>query len=418
MFCNHVAPTSATNGERGRIDGPEWVRPPEILTMRSNVETGFGHIEMYFRAARITTERRNGERGRIDGLEWVRPPEVLTMSSNVETWFEHMEMYFRAAHISPERRAALVQYHTDAEVRGVMRAMHVQETDDYDGLKSALFEAFEVRSCPERFSAEFFRRKQQQGESVRVYAGHLRWLFPKAFPGLSGAADKILLQQFKAGLSADAVKIAVLRSGTDSFAEAIEVAAREERVWRELTTLKASVSSVKADADQEDKQPAVEVMEATAAAVTTRKEVGEELAELVRQLKELLTSNTPAAAKRSLPQRRRRPEKKGSLRCWTCGGLGHISRECQASSRDERAGKVSSTDRTFSIFIIRSPEIETPIVEGSVGGVRCDMLVDTGSVVPRMHFGPNGGMSEDAAGQHPIPEVPRRCPGQSGIPAA
>ncbi|OUC42258.1 zinc knuckle, partial [Trichinella nativa] len=188
------------------------------------------------------------------------------------------------------------------------------------------------------------------------------------------------------------------RSGTDSFAEAIEVAAREERVWRELTTLKASVSSVKADADQEDKQPAVEVMEATAAAVTTRKEVGEELAELVRQLKELLTSNTPAAAKRSLPQRRRRPEKKGSLRCWTCGGLGHISRECQASSRDERAGKVSSTDRTFSIFIIRSPEIETPIVEGSVGGVRCDMLVDTGSVVPRMHFGPNGGLSEDAAG--------------------
>ncbi|KRY13299.1 hypothetical protein T12_8043 [Trichinella patagoniensis] len=247
---------------------------------------------MYFRAARITTERRNGERGRIDGLEWVRPPEVLTMSSNVEIWFEHMEMYFRAAHIGPERRAALVQYHTDAEVRGVMRAMHVQETDDYDGLKSALFEAFGVRTCPERFSAEFFRRKQQRGESVRVYAGHLRWLFPKAFPGLSGAADKILLQQFKAGLSADAVKIAVLRSGTDSFEEAIEVAAREERVWRELTTLKASVSSVKADADQEDKQPAVEVTEATAAAVTTRKEVGGELAELVRQLKELLTSNT------------------------------------------------------------------------------------------------------------------------------
>ncbi|KRY06479.1 hypothetical protein T12_6444 [Trichinella patagoniensis] len=36
----------------------------------------------------------NGERGRIDGLEWVRPPEVLTMVSNVETWFEHMELYF------------------------------------------------------------------------------------------------------------------------------------------------------------------------------------------------------------------------------------------------------------------------------------------------------------------------------------
>ncbi|KRX31895.1 hypothetical protein T09_5660, partial [Trichinella sp. T9] len=91
----------------------------------------------------------NGERGRIDGPEWVRPPEVLTMVSNVETWFEHMELYFRAGRIAPERRAALVQYHTDAEVRSIMRAMDVQETDDYDGLKSALFEAFGVRTGPE-----------------------------------------------------------------------------------------------------------------------------------------------------------------------------------------------------------------------------------------------------------------------------
>ncbi|KRZ65375.1 Retrovirus-related Pol polyprotein from transposon, partial [Trichinella papuae] len=307
----------------------------------------------------------SGERDRIDGPEWVRPPEVLTMVSNVETWFEHMELYFRAARIAPERRAALVQYHTDAEVRGIMRAMDVQETDDYDGLKSALFEAFGVRTGSERFSAEFFRRKQQRGESVRVFAGHLRRLFSKAFPEMSGSADKILLQQFKAGLSADA----------------IDVAAKEERVVREFTTLKTSVASVKTDAHPEDEQPAGMVTEATAAAVTTGKEVGEDLAEVGRQLKELLTGNTPAATNRSLPQRRRRPEKRGNRRCWTCGGLGHISRECQASSRDEHASKASTTDRTFPVVVIRLPEIETPIVKGSVGGVRCDMLVDTGSAV-------------------------------------
>ncbi|KRX83922.1 hypothetical protein T06_499 [Trichinella sp. T6] len=100
-------------------------------------------------------------------------------------------MYYRDARIAPERRASLVQYHTNEEIRGVMKALYVQETDDYDGLKSALFEAFGVRTGSERFSAVFFRRKQQRGESMRDYAGHLRWLFPKAFPGLSGAADKI-----------------------------------------------------------------------------------------------------------------------------------------------------------------------------------------------------------------------------------
>ncbi|KRX19620.1 hypothetical protein T07_9146 [Trichinella nelsoni] len=163
------------------------------------------------------TSATNGERGKIDGLE-CRPLEVLTKSLKLPS----------------DERPEVLQYLTDVEVRGVMRAMHIRETDDYDSLKLALFEAFGVRTSPERFSAEFFRRS----ESVLVYAGHLRWLFPKAFPGMSGAADKIVLQQFKAGLSGDTVKAAVLRSGTDSFAEVIELAAQEERVWRELTTRK------------------------------------------------------------------------------------------------------------------------------------------------------------------------------------
>ncbi|KRY26311.1 hypothetical protein T01_13290 [Trichinella spiralis] len=209
------------------------------------------------------------------------------MSLNVETWFENLEKYFCASRIAPERRASLFQYHTDEEVPGVMRAMHVQVTDDYDGLKSALLEAFGVRTGSERFSAEFFRRKQQRGESVRIYAGHSRWLFTKAFTGLS---------------------------------------AREERIWTGLTVLKESVSSVKADADQEDLQPAVDVTEAIAAPVTTRKEVGEELAEVARQLKQLLMTDITAAAKRATPQQRRRQEKKDRRTCWTCGRTGHICR--------------------------------------------------------------------------------------------
>ncbi|KRZ88626.1 Transposon Ty3-I Gag-Pol polyprotein, partial [Trichinella sp. T8] len=257
---------------------------------------------------------------------------------------------WRCTSVPPERRAALVQYHTDEEVRGVIRTMHIQETDDFDGLKSALFEAFGVRTGSERFSTELFRRKQQRSESVRVYAGHLRWLFPKVFPRLSGAADKILLQQFKAGLSADAVKTAVLQSRTDCFAEAIEGAAREECVWKELTTLKVSASLVKADADQEDLQPAVEVREATAGTVTTRKEVGKELVEVVWQLKELRMMDIPAVAKAAPPPQRRRRKKR-----------------LPSFPRGERTSKISSTDRTFPVIVIRSPEIETPTVEGSVG---------------------------------------------------
>ncbi|KRY31615.1 hypothetical protein T01_12922 [Trichinella spiralis] len=137
-----------------------------------------------------------GESGRIDGSEWVRPQE----------------------------------YHTDAEVWDVMRAMHVQEAVDFDGLKSTLIEASRVHPGSESFSG---------GNSNAVKAS---WLFPKVFPGLSGATDRNLLQQFKGGLDTDAVKTAVFLNGTDSFTEAIEVAAQEEGVERELTMLKARES--------------------------------------------------------------------------------------------------------------------------------------------------------------------------------
>ncbi|KAL1230192.1 Intracisternal A-particle Gag-related polyprotein [Trichinella pseudospiralis] len=101
----------------------------------------------------------------------------------------------------------------------------------------------------------------------------------------------------------------------------------------------ASVASAKADAHPEDEQPAGMPREVTAAAVTTRKEVEEDWTEVMRQLKGLLTGNTLATMRRPLPRRRRRPERKGNIRCWTCGGLGHISRECRASFRDEPANK-------------------------------------------------------------------------------
>ncbi|KRX33119.1 hypothetical protein T05_14147, partial [Trichinella murrelli] len=126
-------------------------------------------------------------------------------------------------------------------------------------------------------------------------------------------------------------------------------------------------------------QPAVEISEARAATVTTRKEVGEELAEMVRQLKHLLMTDILAVAKRAPPQQRRRWEKKDRRTCWTCGKTVHISRDCRATpqAHDDRTSQVSSTIRTFPVVVIRSPEIETPTAEGSVGGVRYNMLVDT-----------------------------------------
>ncbi|KRY83383.1 hypothetical protein T4D_6752 [Trichinella pseudospiralis] len=65
---------------------------------------------------------------------------------------------------------------------------------------------------------------------------------------MSRSADRFLLQEFMAGLSADTVKTAVLLTEAVYLRKAVKVAAQEERVVRELTTLNSGVASVKTKA--------------------------------------------------------------------------------------------------------------------------------------------------------------------------
>ncbi|KRX65937.1 hypothetical protein T12_15719, partial [Trichinella patagoniensis] len=44
--------------------------------------------------------------------------------------------------------------------------MEVEETDDYDMLKSTLFRVFGVNNSEERYMKEFINRRQRENESV------------------------------------------------------------------------------------------------------------------------------------------------------------------------------------------------------------------------------------------------------------
>ncbi|KRX36671.1 hypothetical protein T05_15901 [Trichinella murrelli] len=82
----------------------------------------------------------------------------------------------------------------------------------------------------------------------------------------------------------------------DYFTEAVEVAVKEERVVRELTMLEARVVSVKTFLELLEPTTGRDT-EAAGAAVKTRKEVEDDLAEVLRQIKELLSDNSFAGIK-------------------------------------------------------------------------------------------------------------------------
>ncbi|KRY73663.1 hypothetical protein T4A_3456 [Trichinella pseudospiralis] len=87
-----------------------------------------------------------------------------------------MELYFRAAGMS-----ILVQYHTDAEVRAVMR------------------------------------RKQRKDEFVREYPDRQSWLFFKSLPVMEVLSGTTLLQQFKAGIRRAQLKMSRVMSRNRAY---------------------------------------------------------------------------------------------------------------------------------------------------------------------------------------------------------
>ncbi|KRZ82075.1 Transposon Ty3-I Gag-Pol polyprotein, partial [Trichinella sp. T8] len=277
----------------------------------------------------------NGERGRMsENPRWIMPPEALTLSSDVERWFIRMERYFRAADVPHNRRAAMVQYHMDEAMGDVLSALEVEETDDYDKLKSTLFRD----NSEERYMKEFINRRQRENESVEEYAGHLKRLLPKAFPQLKEQADDILLQQFKAGIP------------------------REELMINQVTAATASASVVTSAADVKKETSGHEGETGSAAAIHS--EQPSDIDKLAMKVKELLAGEITATTRTKALSHRD---------CHSHTGSQH--------GRDEPQSRVSNTNHNIPIIVVQSPITDIPLVEGSVGGLKCKMLVDTGAAV-------------------------------------
>ncbi|KRZ51925.1 hypothetical protein T02_932 [Trichinella nativa] len=283
----------------------------------------------------------NGERGRMsENPRWIMPPEALTRSSDVERCFhgkKGMERYFRAAVVPDNRRGAMVQYHMDEAIGDVLSAMEVEETVDYDKLKSTLFRVFGVNNSEERYMKEFINQRQRENESVEEYAGHLKRLLPKAFPQLKEQADDILLQQFKAGIRQDMIKLTILRSAPDSFEKA------DLGLSQILTRARAIIT---------DERP-------------------------VDALNTCLSAQGPGV---------RSPTAPPGQWCFECGGPNHFAKDCLARRQDGDPEK-RAQDRgiSASLLSLRPLTEALPAVRMNVGGIRRRVLVDTGCSVCVVH---------------------------------
>ncbi|KRY28895.1 hypothetical protein T03_12390, partial [Trichinella britovi] len=83
------------------------------------------------------------------------------------------------------------------------------------------------------------------------------------------------------------------------------------------------------------------------------------------KMKELLAGEITATTRTKAVTQRRRRQRSDRFTCWTCGQLGHFRRDCNSHTGSQQG----------------RDEPQSRVMEGSVGSLKCKMLVDTGAAV-------------------------------------
>ncbi|KRY44288.1 Transposon Ty3-I Gag-Pol polyprotein [Trichinella britovi] len=86
------------------------------------------------------------------------------------------------------------------------------------------------------------------------------------------------------------------------------------------------------------------------------------MGKLAMKMKELLAGEITATTRTKAVTQRRRRQRSDRFTCWTCGQLGHFRRDCNSHTGSQQGR-------------------DEPQSRGSVGSLKCKMLVDTGAAV-------------------------------------
>ena len=216
-------------------------------------------------------------------------------SGDVNEWCQRFEICSKANEWNNATMALKLPTLLEGEALAVWMELTEDEQKDYKVAKEKMV----AKMAPMGFVSleEFHRRKLQPGESVSVYVHDLKRLLDQAMPKLDKEArDDLVLHQFMAGLPTHISTQLRATGDTKKLDDTVERA----RLLMSISP-QAPVAAVESD-------------------------LGE-----VQQLRDQITELTEQVA--ALTTQRPTSQRKSSIRCFNCDGIGHIQRDCPSPRR-------------------------------------------------------------------------------------
>ena len=312
----------------------------------------------------------------------LRPPVRFSAMGDLALWLTRFEMYVRRAGIPEDQwTSELLPLLEDEPFRLVSQQGLVQSSD-YKEVADCLRAQYEPEGNELEWLMKFQQHSQKAGEQLGEYVGALRVLVDKAYSKWDNERRKELVRnQFIHGIHSSTVQLRLMREMPSDLDDTLTLAMQQEAVeaaQRRISkkepheTLTVGDNTGGASCNQDNEQ-CVSAVSPSPAIVQLTKKVQESEAmvlQLTRQV-QLLQNELSKSAPRNLGRRQQRvgePQKRGP-RCWSCGGHGHLRRDCPSKS-NRKQDSVESAAVSSALM-----------VRGVIGGRPTKMLVDSGSAV-------------------------------------
>ncbi|KAK3090728.1 hypothetical protein FSP39_014127 [Pinctada imbricata] len=220
------------------------------------------------------------------------------------------------------------------------RELDEDTRNNWQRLQEILTKRLESSQNPELYKSQLLSRKREQGESITTLGNAVRSLARKAYPALDAQTrDELARDQLIRALPNQKLVLHIRHHMPKTLDDAMKMAIEWEAIESEVSSREAAMG-VHLTAHQP---------ELSAAGCGTQSQVGVNMtanadSELLSVMKEMMQMMKTSQAASGRGQERWRPRNKSQQqgangpKCYNCGKLGHISRDCQTRNQGQPSG--------------------------------------------------------------------------------